>query len=92
MQIAIQEKTDGPDVAQGAIKWNVEKKTISSDWMDASHVSWFSALFDQFRSAIENNDYAGKEAQEAYACVEIITRAYESAKNGCQELSLGGNA
>ncbi len=91
MQIAIQEKTSGPDVAQGAIEWKVEKKSISSDWMDASHVSWFSALFDQFRTAIENNDYAGKEAKEAYRCVEIITRAYESAKHGCKELSLGGN-
>jgi predicted dehydrogenase len=90
MQIAIQQKTDGPEVAQGAIKWNVEKKTISSDWMDASHVSWFNALFEQFKQAIEQDDYAGKEAQEAYRCVEIITRAYESAKKGCSELTLGG--
>ena len=90
MQIAIQEKTNADNVAQGNVKWNVEKKSISSDWMDASHVSWFSALFDQFKHAIENNEYAGKEAKEAYRCVEIITRAYESAKNGCKELSLGG--
>lgn len=89
MQIAIQEKTKGEEVAQGAIEWKVEKKSISSNWMDASHVSWFSALFDQFKSAIENHEYAGKEAKEAYRCVEIITRAYESAKNGCKELSLG---
>jgi predicted dehydrogenase len=90
MQIAIQEKTSGPDVAQGAITWKVEKKSISSDWMDASHVSWFSALFDQFQTAISENDYAGKEAKEAYRCIEIITKAYESAKQGCKELSLGG--
>ena len=90
MQIAVQEKTNGPDVAQGAITWKVEKKTISSNWMDASHVSWFNALFDQFQTAITTNDYAGKEAQEAYRCVEIITRAYESAKQGCKEVSLGG--
>ena len=90
MQIASQEKTSGPDVAQGAIDWKVEKKSISSNWMDASHVSWFSALFDQFKTAVENQDYAGKEAKEAYRCIEIITRAYESAKQGCKELSLGG--
>jgi len=53
-------------------------------------VSWFSALFDQFKTAVENQDYAGKEAKEAYRCIEIITRAYESAKQGCKELSLGG--
>jgi hypothetical protein len=53
-------------------------------------VSWFNALFEQFKHAIETDDYAGKEAQEAYRCVEIITRAYESAKKGCSELTLGG--
>jgi hypothetical protein len=90
MQIAIQQKTSGPDVAQGAVEWKVEKKSISSNWMDASHVSWFSALFDQFKTAIETNDYAGKEAKEAYRCIEIITRAYESAKQGCKELPLEG--
>lgn len=90
MQIATQEKTSGPDVAQGAIKWNTEKRTISSDWMDASHVTWFNALFDQFKAAIQNNDYVGKEAEEAYRCIEIITRAYESAKAGSQELKLTG--
>ena len=26
------------------------KKLISSHWMDASHVSWFNSLFDQFRN------------------------------------------
>lgn len=90
MQIAIQEKTSGPDVAQGAIKWKVEKKSIASHWMDASHVSWFSALFDQFKVAIAESDYVGKEAKESYRCIEIITRAYESAKQGCKELPLGG--
>ena len=90
MQIAVQEKTSGPDVAQGAIRWNVEKKTISSDWMDASHVSWFNALVDQFKEAIQTQDYVGKEALESYRCIEIITRAYESAKQGCQELKLVG--
>ena len=90
LQIAIQEKTDGPEVAQGAIRWNFEKRTISSDWMDASHVTWFDALFDQFKEAIGNHDYAGKEAKEAWRCIEIITKAYESAKSGCKELTLGG--
>ncbi|MBS1958212.1 MAG: Gfo/Idh/MocA family oxidoreductase [Bdellovibrionales bacterium] len=90
MQVAIQEKTDGPDVAQGAIRWNVEKTMISSDWMDASHVTWFNALFDQFKTAIETDDYAGKEAKEAYRCVEMITKAYESARNGCKEEKLLG--
>ena len=90
MQIAIQEKTSGPDVAQGAIRWNVEKKSIESDWMDASHVTWFNAMFDQFITAIETNDFVGKEAEEAYRCIEIITQAYASAKHSCQEMKLLG--
>ena len=92
IEIAIQVKTNDANeaqVAQGAVEWKVEKKSISSHWMDASHVSWFSALFDQFQNAIKSQDYAGKEAKEAYRCIEIITRAYESARSGCKELSIG---
>ena len=90
LQIAIQQKTSGPEVAQGAIEWKVEKSVISSNWMDASHVSWFNALFEQFRDAIQNDEYVGKEAKEAYRCIEIITQAYQSAKNNCHEQKLLG--
>lgn len=91
LQIAIQEKTTGPDVAQGAVRWNVTKKSIASDWMDASHVGWFNALFDQFKTAMKEDDFVGKEAQEAYRCIELITKAYESAKLDCKEMKLVGN-
>jgi predicted dehydrogenase len=90
LQVAIQEKTSGPDVAQGAVTWKFEKSTIESDWMDASHVTWFNAMFDQFATAIADQDYVGKEAKEAYRCIEIITKAYESAKNNCVEKKLDG--
>ncbi len=88
LQLAMMEKTDGPDVAQGSVKWNVEKRSIASHWMDASHVSWFNSLFDQFRKAIEQNDFVGKEAREAYLCIQLITAAYRSAQEGCRELPL----
>jgi predicted dehydrogenase len=88
IQIAIMEGTDGPDVAQGAVKWNVEKRSIASDWMDASHVSWFNSLFDQFKDAIAKGDYVGKEAREAYLCIQLIMNAYRSAAEGCRELPL----
>ena len=90
MQVAIQENTDGPDIAQGAVTWKMEKINISSNWMDASHVSWFNALFDDFKQAVQNCDFVGREAEEAYRCIEIITRAYESSENGCKELRLNG--
>jgi hypothetical protein len=58
--------------------------------MDASHTTWFNAMFDRFQKAIAAGDYAGKEAQDAYRCIEIITQAYHSAGDGCRELPLGG--
>lgn len=90
LQLAVIQKTDGPDVAQGAVKWDVEKRSISSHWMDASHTSWFNALFDQFKTAIATGDHVGKEAREAYRCIELITTAYRSAREGCKELPLSG--
>jgi predicted dehydrogenase len=91
IQIATQHKTQGPDVAQGAITWQVERQTVSSDWMDASHVTWFNSLFDQFKTAIENGDYVSKEAKEAYLCIQLIQTAYRSAAEGCRELPLATN-
>jgi predicted dehydrogenase len=88
LQVATMQATNGPDVAQGAIRWEVEKKSIASHWMDASHVSWFNSLFDQFKNAIHKQDYVGKEAREAYLCIQLITAAYRSAQEGCREQSL----
>ncbi len=88
MQIAVMKKTDGPDVAQGAVTWNVEKVSIASNWMDASHVSWFNSLVDQFKTAIQEDDFVGKEAKEAYLCVQLIMTAYQSAQEGSKELPL----
>ncbi len=90
LQIAVMEKTSGPDVAQGAVKWKVEKRSIASHWMDASHVSWFNSLFEQFKTAIAEGDFVGKEAQESFRCIELITTAYRSAAEGCRELPLLG--
>lgn len=88
MQVATMRRTDGPDVAQGAVTWDVERRSISSDWMDASHVQWFNSLFDQFRKAIRDQDFVGKEAKEAYLCIQLIGMAYRSAKEQCRELAL----
>jgi len=90
LQLAVMESTGGPDVAQGAVRWSVEKRSIASDWMDASHVSWFNSLVDQFKIAIQNDDFVGKEAKEAYRCIELITQAYRSAQEGCREMPLIG--
>ena len=88
VQLAKMRATDGPDVAQGAVTWDVQKSVISSNWMDASHVSWFDSLFTQFQTAIAQNDYVGKEAREAFLCIQLIQTAYQSAAQSCQELPL----
>ena len=88
LELAVMERTDGPEVAQGAVRWRTEHRSISSDWMDASHVSWFNSLFDQFRSAIDQGTWVGKEAGEAFLCVQLIEAAYRSAGDGCRELTL----
>lgn len=88
LQIATIQKTEGPDVAQGAVTWNVEKRTIQSDWMDASHVQWFNSMFDGFIQAIDSGDYVNREAKESYLCIQLIEKAYESARKGCLELPL----
>jgi predicted dehydrogenase len=67
---------------------HVEKESIASDWTDASHASWFNPLFDEFRAAIDQGDFAGKEAEEALLCVQLINTAYRSAKQGSLELPL----
>lgn len=88
LQLAVMKRTSGPDVAQGAVTWEVEKRRIESNWMDASHVSWFNSLFDQFQTAIAEGDFVGKEARDAYFCIQLITTAYRSAEEGCRELPL----
>jgi len=66
----------------------VENRSIASDWADASHASWFNPLLDEFRAAIDQGDFAGKEAQEALLCVQLINTAYRSAQQGSRELPL----
>jgi predicted dehydrogenase len=85
------ETTNGSQGSQGAhLSFrDVGSKSISSHWTDASHASWFNALFDQFRDAIERDDFAGKQAHEAVLCVQLINTAYRSAREGSRELPLG---
>jgi predicted dehydrogenase len=88
LQLAAMRATNGPDIAQGAVTWDVEKRTIESDWMDASHTRWFNSMFDKFRTAMDSNDYANAEIRDAFRCIEIIMTAYRSAAEGCRELPL----
>jgi len=70
------------------VSGKVEKGVIDSDWMDASHTKWFNSLFDQFKDAIAQGDFAGRELREALACIQIIETCYRSNAEGCRELPL----
>ncbi|HET6148092.1 MAG TPA: Gfo/Idh/MocA family oxidoreductase [Polyangia bacterium] len=94
IEIATQVPPDGAEARRGgdgvSARWDFERSEIASDWMDSSHVTWFNSLFDDFKSAIDRRDFVGKEAREAFLCVQLITTAYASAREGCRELPLGG--
>jgi predicted dehydrogenase len=72
----------------GAGRWKVERRCIRSHWMDASHINWFNSMFEDFKGAIETDAFVGKEAREAYFCIQVISHAYRSAADGCREVPL----
>jgi predicted dehydrogenase len=61
--------------------WEMTKQKIASEWMDASHVGWFRSLFNQFATAIAEDDFFGKELESSVRCVELITTAYASSRD-----------
>jgi predicted dehydrogenase len=66
----------------------VERLTMPLHFADSSHASWFNSLFDDFREAIECGDFAGKEAEQAVLCVQVIDTAYRSARDESRELPI----
>ena len=88
MEIAVMKAAAKGAEGYNDVTWEFEKKVISSDWMDSSHVSWFNSLFDLFRKAINSDDYVSQELKESYLCIQAITKAYESSAKNSQELAL----
>jgi predicted dehydrogenase len=88
IELAILEAGPGVVAPGSPGKWRFEKRVAPSDWMDASHVGWFGSLFDEFRAAIAKQDFVGKDAREAYLCIQLIERAYRSAREGSSRLDL----
>jgi predicted dehydrogenase len=66
----------------------LEKFTIESDWMDASHTKWFNSMFDKFLGCIDRNEFLNDEIRESYACVEVIEKCYRSSEQRSSELGL----
>ena len=80
------------DEGQGPVMWEMKKQKIASQWMDASHVSWFRSLFDQFADAIGSGDWVSKETEASLRCVELITTAYASTVDRSREHALAAGA
>ncbi|MBI3558117.1 MAG: Gfo/Idh/MocA family oxidoreductase [Deltaproteobacteria bacterium] len=76
------------DDIQVASPTGVRKFSIASHWGDASHVGWFNSMFDQFRDCVRRGEYVNSELKEAYHCVQLIHRAYESSNDGSREVQL----
>src|SRR5450432_1195782 len=75
----------GGDAGGPQSGWKFEHLDVPSDWMDSSHVTWFNSLFDDFKRQIAKGEWVGRDAQEAFLCVQLIQTAYESAKDGSTE-------
>jgi predicted dehydrogenase len=65
-----------------------EKRSVRSDWMDASHADWFGSLFERFGDAVERREFAGRDATDALECVRLIQAAYDSAHRDGREVVL----
>lgn len=88
VEVSVQRPTDAPDVAQGAVEWVSERMNTKSNWMDASHSTWFDSVFARFADAIRAGDLISRELLDAYMCVAIIEAAYRSAANASREVAV----
>ncbi len=69
-------------------KVSVEKLSVASHWMDASHAEWFVALQAQFATQVHTGQWVGPEARDAAMCVQLIETAYASARADGRQLEL----
>lgn len=72
----------------GAAQPRVERMNAASHWMDASHAAWFRTLQEEFVTAIVAGELVGKNAREAFLCVQLIETAYASSRQGSRLLPL----
>ncbi|MEO7965443.1 MAG: Gfo/Idh/MocA family oxidoreductase, partial [Gemmatimonadaceae bacterium] len=69
-------------------KWDFERRDITSEWMDSSHSSWFDSLFDEFRTAMDGENYVSEEALTACECIRVIEASYASAAQGSRVVGI----
>lgn len=90
MEVALMEENSSEEISHKA-KWTTENYTISSDWMDSSHVSWFNSMFDKFKTCIKDMKIINDEFKDAYHCIMAIMKAYESSDNNSVKISIASS-
>jgi len=88
LQIALQETKYNPVTTQHSMSWTLERHSIASTWIDASHTQWFNSMFNDFRRAIAFEDFVGRDAHDALKCIQVIEAAYRSAQAHCREITI----
>ena len=88
IEVSMMQETGGEELPHGAVTWVKERRNLFSE-SQTSHLSQgFDPLFEQFTHSIDRGEYAGQETRDAYLCLHIAEKIYESAKNKCQEVEL----
>ena len=69
-------------------RWERSTRSVSSAWMDASHVGWFGSLFRSFARAMDEHRWVSSDTEDAVHCIEVIGAAYSSAAAHSREQAL----
>jgi predicted dehydrogenase len=72
----------------GLAQNNGGSQLVPSHWMDASHREWFSSLLDDFRNAIESDQWVSADTIDSVMCMATIHTAYASAQQDARELPI----
>lgn len=90
MEIAVKSFKDSEQISHKA-EWNTETHSITSNWMDSSHASWFNLMFDRFKRSIAEGDIFNSEIRDAYFCIKTITKSYESIQNDSMKINISNS-
>jgi myo-inositol 2-dehydrogenase / D-chiro-inositol 1-dehydrogenase len=66
----------------------LDRRSVSSKWMDASHKEWFGSVLDAFGRSIEGNDLVSRDTLDAIECMRIISAAYTSVRQASRQVDL----
>lgn len=90
MEIAVKSLNDSEKISHKA-DWKIETHSITSDWMDSSHTSWFNSMFDRFKKSVAEGETFNSEIRDAYFCIKTIMKSYESIQNDSMKINISNS-